>query len=302
MPKPHTILKNENLMHLLKKAHGLLENDDVEKQRTSQERIGGLLSHSKELTFVDVDLSGVHGEWTAVNRAHNKRQVILHCHGGGYSTGSTIYARSITSKLAQNTNMRVLAFDYRLSPEYPYPAALQDAMKAWNHLMLLGFGAKDVIVTGDSAGGNLALALTLKLKEEKRMLPRALFLMSPWTDLTSSGESFETRKEVDPVLDAEYINKMIAAYVPEGEDVKNPFISPLYGDLKNFPPVYIQVGDNEILLEDSLRLRTRLKEEGVLCRADVFPGMWHVFQMSPFKTAEEAMDTAAEFIIGQMTK
>ncbi len=289
-------------MHLLKKAHGLWESDDIEKQRSSQDRLGGLLNHSKDYAFGDVDLQGVHGEWTMVNRAHNKRQVILHCHGGGYSTGSTIYARSITTKLAQNTNMRVLAFDYRLAPEYPYPAALEDAMKAWNHLMLLGFGAKDVIVTGDSAGGNLALTLCLKLKKEKRMLPKALFLMSPWTDMTASGESYETRKDVDPVLDAEYIDKITKVYVPEGQDLKDPFLSPLYADYKNFPTVYIQVGDNEILLDDAVRLRNKLKEEGVQCRLDVFPGMWHVFQMSPFKTAEEAMDTAAEFIIGQMTK
>lgn len=299
---PNTVTKNQSLMHVLKKAHGLMESDNIEKQRNNQEHIGEIFSRGKDILFRDVDLEGIHGEWTYVNRAHNKRQVILHCHGGGFSTGSTTYARSITSRLADNTNMRVLSFDYRLAPDYQYPAALEDAMKAWNHLMLLGYGARDVIITGDSAGGNLALALTLKIKEEHRLPPRAVFLMSPWTDLTNSGESFETKKDVDPVLDEAYIEKMKTAYVPEGEDLKNPFISPLYGDYKNFPPVYIQVGDNEVLLDDAVRLRNKLKEEGVQVRLDIYEGMWHVFQMSPFKTAEEAMDKAAEFIISQMVR
>ena len=168
-------------------------------------------------------------------------------------------------------------------------------MKAWNYLMLLGYGARDVIITGDSAGGNLALALVLKLKEEDRLLPRGLVLMSPWTDLTSSGKSFETKAEMDPVLDKEYIDRMIQAYAGE-LDVKNPFISPLFGDFAGFPPTYIQVGENEILLSDSLRLHQVLVDANVSVKMDHFPGMWHVFQMSPFKTASEAMDKNAEFI------
>lgn len=120
----------------------------------------------------DAVIDGIHGEWVSVNRAHMKKYIILHCHGGGYSTGSSQYARTLTGKLAASTSMDVLSFDYRLAPENPYPAAREDAMKVWNYLMLLGYGARDVIVSGDSAGGNLALSLVLRLKEEGRLLPR----------------------------------------------------------------------------------------------------------------------------------
>lgn len=168
-------------------------------------------------------------------------------------------------------------------------------MKAWNYLMLLGYGARDVIITGDSAGGNLALSLVLKLKEQERLFPRGIVLMSPWTDLTDEGKTFQTKAELDPVLDKEYIDRMTRAYAPD-RDLTDPYISPLFGDFHGFPPVYIQVGENEILLDDSLRLYKNLIKAGVAAHIDRFPGMWHVFQMSPFKKASEAMDKNAEFI------
>ena len=204
--------KSQNLMHLIKRVHGLVEKSDLEKHRQSQDYIGTILSNAKDIRYREVDIDGMYGEWVGVNRAHMKKYVILHCHGGGYSTGSSLYARTLTSKLAASTSMDVLCFDYRLAPEHPYPAAPEDAMKAWNYLMLLGYGARDVILTGDSAGGNLALSLTLNLKRQGRLLPRGLVLMSPWTDLTSSGKSFQTKAEVDPVLDKAYIDRMVGAY------------------------------------------------------------------------------------------
>ncbi len=161
--------------------------------------------------------------------------------------------------------------------------------------MLLGYGARDIIIAGDSAGGNLALSLVLKLKEEKRLLPRGLVLMSPWTDLTASGKSHFTRADVDPVLNAGYLKKMTDNYTV-GEDLENPLISPLFGNFEGFPPVYIQVGDNEILLNDATMLHKKMVKENVSVKIDIFKGMWHVFQMSPFKTAYEAMDKNAEFI------
>lgn len=292
--------KNQNLMQIIRRVHGLVENTDIEKHRQSQNHIGALLGNSKEITYTEVTMDGIHGEWASVNRVHMKKYVILYCHGGGYSTGSCLYGRTLTTKLASTTSMDVLSFDYRLAPEHPYPAALEDAIKVWDYLMLLGYGARDIILTGDSAGGNLALALTLKLKADGRLLPRGLVLMSPWTDLTSSGESHKTRAEVDPVLDKAYIDRMIAAYMGEADKAKqvleNPYISPLFGDFAGFPPVYIQVGDNEILLSDSVELHKKLVEANVSVRLDCFDGMWHVFQMSPFKTAYEAMDKNAEFI------
>lgn len=287
--------RNQNLMHLIKRVHGLVENPDIEKHRHSQDQIGAIMSNTKDINYREIDIDGMYGEWVSVNRAHMKKYVILHCHGGGYSTGSSIYARTLTSKLASSTSMDVLCFDYRLAPEHPYPAATEDAMKVWNHLMLLGYGARDVILTGDSAGGNLALSLVLKLKEQGRLLPRGLVLMSPWTDLTSSGKSFQTRAGVDPVLDSAYIDRMVEAYAV-GQNLKDPYVSPLFGSFEGFPPTYIQVGENEILLSDSKRLHQAFVEANVSVKMDIYKGMWHVFQMSPVKAAKEAMDKNAEFI------
>ena len=287
--------RNQNLMHLIKRVHGIVENPDIEKHRQSQDTLGSILGNTRDIHYRELNIGGLYAEWVGVNRAHMKKYVILHCHGGGYSTGSSLYARTLTSKLAESTSMDVLCFDYRLAPEHPYPAATEDAMKVWDYLMLLGYGARDIILTGDSAGGNLALSLVLKLKEQGRLLPRGIVLMSPWTDLTSSGKSFETKAEVDPVLDRDYIDRMVAAYAPD-MDLKQPLISPLFGDFEGFPPVYIQAGENEILLSDSLRLHQARVDANVSVKMDTYKGMWHVFQMSPVKAAREAMDKNAEFI------
>ena len=294
--------KNENLMHLIKRMHGVVENTDIEKHRQSQDHLGALLGSSRDVLTEALEIPAqaageepIRAEWNYVNRAHMKKYVILYCHGGGYSTGSSLYARTLTGKLAMSTSMDVLSFDYRLAPEHPYPAAVQDVMRVWNYLMLLGYGARDIILAGDSAGGNLALALTLKLKGEGRLLPRGLVLMSPWTDLTSSGRSHVTKAAIDPVLDADYLERMIRNYA-EGRDLRDPVISPLFGDFEGFPPTYIQVGGNEILLDDSVMLYRKMLKASVAVRLDMFRGMWHVFQMSPFKRAYEAMDRNAEFI------
>ena len=217
------------------------------------------------------------------------KELIIYIHGKGGNAEEAEHYKPIFA------NSDVLGFDYRLAPEHPYPAALEDAVKAWDYLMLLGYGARDVIVAGDSAGGNLALSLVLKLKEEKRLLPRGLVLLSPWTDLTASGKTHTTRALVDPVLDAEYLRKMTENYAA-GRELTDPLISPLFGDFEGFPPTYIQVGDNEMLLSDSTMLHKKLIAANVSAKIDIFKGMWHVFQMSPFKTAGEAMEKNAEFI------
>lgn len=287
--------QNQGMMNLIRKVHGMVERPDIDKHRQSQDRIGALFGKEKGVQYQPVEVEEMSCEWVRVERAHMKKYVILYCHGGGYSTGSTVYARTLTTKLAESTSMDVFCFNYRLAPEHPYPAATQDAMKAWNYLMYLGYGARDVIVAGDSAGGNLALSLVLRLKQEERLLPRGLVLLSPWTDLTASGKSHQSRAEVDPVLDQEYLQRMTDNYA-EGQDLKDPFISPLFGDFMGFPPTYIQVGDNEMLLSDSTLLHKKLVKANVSVKLDVYKGMWHVFQMSPLKTAYDAMDKNAEFI------
>lgn len=289
--------QNQSLMNFIRKVHGLVEKPDIDRHRQSQDRIGALLGTEKGAEYVPEEVDGMSCEWVRVKRPRRKERAILYCHGGGYSTGSSVYARTLTTRLAENTSMDVFCFNYRLAPEHPWPAALEDGLKAWDRLMFLGYGAKNVIVAGDSAGGNLALCLTLKLKEEGRILPGGLVLLSPWTDLTASGKSYQSREAVDPILNREYLERMTDNYAA-GQDLKDPYISPLFGDPAGFPPVYIQVGDNEMLLSDSTSLYKKLRKAGVSAGIDVYKGMWHVFQMSPFKTAWEAMEKIAEFIYG----
>lgn len=291
----HNLETNPKMIKVIKRMHAVMETPDIEKQRAAQENFGGILSKSRELTYQNFELGGIPAEWSCVERSHMKKYVILYCHGGGYTSGSFRYARSITNKLASSTSMDVLSFDYRLAPENPYPAALEDAMNVWDHLMYHGYGARDIIIAGDSAGGNLALALTLKLKEQGRLLPRGLVLFSPWTDLTMSGKSHKEKAELDPILSAEYLQRCRESYAPEME-LKNPLISPVFGDFTGFPPTYIQVGTNEILLSDSTKLQRQLQKYHVPVKMEYYPGMWHVFQMSPLKTAYNAMDQVAEFI------
>ncbi len=287
--------EKQNLMKIIKRMHTLVESDDIEKQRTSKDHLGKLLVRSADMQYADVDVDGIRAEWVSVRRSHMRKYVLLYCHGGGYNTGSLKYARSITNKLAASTSMDVLSFDYRLAPEHPYPAALNDAVKVWDYLMYLGYGARDVILAGDSAGGNLALVLTLMLKEQHRILPRGLVLFSPWTDLTRSGRSHRNRNVVDPILTEEYLTRAIRDYAADA-DLQDPFLSPLYGNFHNFPPTLIQAGSNGLLLSDAQDLHKQMIRHQAGARITVYQGMWHVFQMSPFKTAYEAMDQAAEFI------
>lgn len=316
---------NQSFINLIRKAHGLIENTDIEKHRHSQDQMGALFGNNREVEVTETTVGSMYAEWIRVDRPHSDKKIILYCHGGGYSTGSPLYARTLTTKLASLLSMDVFCFDYRLAPEHPYPAAVDDAQAAWDYLMLQGYGAKDIFVAGDSAGGNLALALGLRLKEQKRMLPAGFVLMSPWTDLTVSGKTHETKADVDPVLNQNYLNEMIENYVPQAKKVQgqetaalqaaedesvnkmfeglfdveylqNPEISPLFGDFTGFPPTYIQVGELEVLMSDSTMLQKKMSKDGVSVSLDTYKNMWHVFQMGPFKTAVEAIQKCGEFI------
>ncbi len=291
-------------MRALKAVHSAtnpasLAPEDLERQRRGQELLGRLITPAIGIEREELVIDGMSAAWTRPEMGHDRRHAILYCHGGGYTSGNLGYARILSAKLAHVTGYEVLSFDYRLAPEHPYPAAVEDAMRAWDHLMHMGYGARDVIVAGDSAGGNLALCLTLRLKEQARMLPRALILMSPWTDMTSSGKSYTENVDMDPMITNDYIQAVRTAYAGEGADYASPMLSPLFADLKGFPPVFVQVGSHEILLSDSVRLRDRLVMAGVPCRLEVWNEMWHVFQMFPMKKATEAMESIGRFLLEQ---
>lgn len=287
--------KNERFMRLVRRVHGLLENEDMQRQRQAQNQLGSLMKNDKNYTFLSDDMNSMHGEWTKYVHGKQDETIIFYCHGGGYMSGSTLYARSVTTKLAKYTLHDVFSFDYRLAPEYPYPYALEDALTAWNYILSKGFHAENIIIAGDSAGGNLALVLTLKLMELNFSLPKCLILFSPWTDMTASGNSYHTKAELDPVLNTEYIKKAIQYYLHD-TNPELPYVSPLFADFSGFPPVYIQVGENEILLDDSMMLYKQLMACNVYTKMNLFEGMWHVFQMTPIRSARDAMQKVNEFL------
>ena len=270
--------------------------DDLERQRKGQELLGRLVAPMAGMSWEPFSLDGMNAAWVRPHRGHDRRRCILYCHGGGYTSGTLGYSRILASKLAHVTGYEVLCFEYRLAPEHPYPAATQDALRAWDHLMYQGYGARDVVVAGDSAGGNLALVLCHLLKQSARRLPGALILLSPRTDMTAGGKSYQERADMDPILTMNYITAVREAYA-RGADCSSPLLSPLLGDLSGFPPTLIQVGSNEILLSDSVRLRDRMIQAAVPCRLEVWSDMWHVFQMFPTKRAVEAMESIGRFLL-----
>lgn len=288
------------MMAALKTVHSAASPDstdleDLAFQRKGQEVLGRLMSPPIGFSWEPFSLDEMPMAWVRPERGHDRSKVILYCHGGGYTSGNLGYARVLAAKMASATGCEVLAFQYRLAPEFPYPAALEDALAAWEYLMHQGWGARDIILAGDSAGGNLALELTLALKEQGRFLPGRLVLFSPWTDMTASGDSYKQREELDPMLTNRYIQSVRSAYAPDA-DYRQPCFSPLFGDLTGFPPTLIQVGEREILYSDSTRLQDALIAAGVPCVLQSWPDMWHVFQMFPLKSAGEAMTAVADFL------
>ena len=287
-------------MRALKAIHSaatpdVMDLEDLEKQRKNQELLGRLVAPMSGMTWRPFQVEEMNCAWIRPQRGYDRRKAILYCHGGGYTSGNLGYSRILGSKLSQVTGMQVLNFEYRLAPEHPYPAAVEDAMAAWDYLMYQGYGARDIIVAGDSAGGNLALVLTHNLKQAGRRLPRALLLFSPWTDMTASGRSYQERAAIDPVLTLTYIYATRDAYA-RGLDFTDPCLSPLFADLSGFPPTLVQAGTNEILLSDAVRLRNKMHRANVVCRLEVWEGMWHVFQTFPMKKAHEALEHVERFL------
>ena len=283
-------------VHSVASAGGSTSPEDLERQRAGQELFAKLVTPAIGVTTQEVRVGAVPAEWVRLDFGHDRRHIVLYCHGGGYTCGQLGYARILASKLALATGCDVFSFEYRLAPEHPYPAAVQDAQAVWDHLMYQGFGARDVILAGDSAGGNLALELCLKLKEQGRRQPRMMVLMSPWTDMTCSGLSHTDCADIDPMLTAEYIAAVREAYTGPDADWSDPCYSPLFGDLRGLPTALIQVGTNEILRSDAELLHHKLQESGVYSTLEVYEDCWHVFQQMPIRRAAQAMESVGRFV------
>lgn len=219
-------------------------------------------------------------EWLECEQK-NEKLVLLQLHGGGYIGGMRNAYRSFAGLYSElGRGMSVLTVDYRVAPEHPYPAALEDAIFGYNWLLKKGWQGAEIVVAGDSAGGGLAMALCMYLRNQNRELPAGIIAMSPWTDFTQSGSSYKDNYHRDPLFgntrDSLIYNK---DYVQDN-DTTNPYISPLYGNFTGFPPMLIQVGGYEMLLSDSELVAEKAKRAGVKVRLSVYKGMFHVFQMA----------------------
>lgn len=242
------------------------------------------------------ELAGITAEWIAAPGA-SKEHVVLHLHGGGYVMGSCASHRSLTAWLSAAAGVQAVLPEYRLAPEHPFPAALDDAVAAYRGLLTRGFSPDRIAIMGDSAGGGLALATLLALRDAGVPRPAAGVVLSPWADMTASGESVKTRAATDPWLNPELLLPFAKLYCGE-LDPTDPRVSPVFGDYTGLPPLLVQVGDQEILLSDSTRVAERAKAAGTEVVLEVEPEVWHVFQLfaPALPEANEALARAGKFL------
>ena len=266
----------------------------VAEMRASMEAQQGQLALPADVDLLDLNVAGRPARRVRTPGVREDRGT-LYLHGGGYVMGSLNTHQELMGRIARATNAQVLGLDYRLAPEHVYPAAVDDAVAAYQWILEQGIASSRVVIAGDSAGGGLALALLLAVRELKLPMPAGAVLFSPWTDLTASGESLRTRAEADPMIGPGVLGPMAAHYAG-GTAVSAPGISPLFGNLQGLPPLLIQVGDAEVLLDDSTRLHARALAAGVDSTLHNFAEAFHVFQaISALPEAAEAIAEVAAF-------
>jgi acetyl esterase/lipase len=254
------------------------------------------LPMSRKVTVELGDLRNMAAEWIRPVDRTNVKGAILYCHGGGYVVGGLSTHRALVAELALATGSDALLFDYRLAPEHPFPAGLDDALRAYLFL-LENYPPHQIVFAGDSAGGGLALALMMRLRDQKLPLPSGALLMSPYADLTFSGATIASRAEAEVVIDPSFM-PLWADWYTAGQPRNHPLISPLFGDYAGLPPMLIQVGTDEVLLDDSVRVAEKARAAGVTVELEQWPGMFHVWQFFfPWlREARRAVDKGGDFL------
>ena len=268
---------------------------DVEAMRERFDKLGSFLPTPEDALVEAVDANGVAAERVAAPGAGQGR--ILYLHGGGYVIGSAATHRTLAYGLSRASGAEALVLDYRLAPEHPFPAAVDDAVAGYEHLLGRGTAPGDVAVAGDSAGGGLVVAALVAIRERGLPMPAAAVAISPWVDMEALGETITTRAEADPMVEQTRLLKL-AEYYLAGADPKSPLAAPLYADLAGLPPLLIQVGDAEILLSDSTRLAQRAEAAGVDVTLEISDRMIHVWHLFAPMLSEgrEAVARAGGFI------
>jgi epsilon-lactone hydrolase len=243
-----------------------------------------------------VNAGGVSAEWISAPGAATDKAV-LYLHGGGYVLGSIKTHRDLMGRLSRAAKARVLGLDYRLAPEHPFPAAVDDSVAAYRWMLAQDLNPARIAVAGDSAGGGLTIATLVAIRDAKLPIPAAGVCLSPWVDMEGIGESMKTRAQADPVVQRDALVQMATAYLG-GQNARSPLAAPLYADLKALPPLLIQVGDAETLLDDSNRLADRARTAGVPVKLEIWPEMIHVWQLfaSFLPEGQEAITGIGQFL------
>ena len=264
--------------------------------RKGLDAMGNMAPRLADVSSAKVDAGGVDAEWFTPSSSDAKR-VLLYLHGGGYVLGSVQSHRVMLERLTRAVGCRVLAINYRLAPEAPFPAPVEDACASYRWLLKQGIAARNIAIAGDSAGGGLTLATLLALRDAGDAMPGCAVPISPWTDMEGTGASMETRAAVDPMVQKGPLIEMAKTYL-QGADPKTPLASPLYGDFKGLPPLLIQVGDAETLLDDTTRMAPKLKAAGVDATIEIWPEMIHVWHLfSPMlDQGQQAIDKIGAFV------
>lgn len=293
-----TIQELDSLVELLT-SRPQPENPSPAEMRERFEKLGSFLPTPEDATTEAADAGGVAAEWVAAPGVAQGR-VVLYLHGGGYVIGSIATHRTLAYNFSKAADARVLVIDYRLAPEHPFPAAVDDAVAAYKWLLGQGVKAANIAIAGDSAGGGLTMATLLALRDGGVELPACAVPMSPWVDLEGVGETMTTNHDADPMVQKPGLDRMAGMYLG-GAEARQPLASPIHGDLKGLPPLLIQVGTRETLLDDSRRLQKKALADGVQSTLEECGGMIHVWQLFAPMLSEgrEAIDRAGLFIRNQ---
>jgi len=267
------------------------------ERRKRLDDVGSVWPVADDVKITSVDVNGVPGEWSIVPGSDSFR-VLMFFHGGGYCSGSILSHRRLVTEAGRAAGARTLAIAYRLAPEHPFPAAYDDVLTAWRFLRDQNIAAAHIAVGGDSAGAGLTLALIGRLCDAQEELPGCAWLISPWTDLTMSGSTLSSKEDLDPLIHKQYLIELADAYLPAGMDRKDPRVSPLYADLKGFPPVLIQVGSAETLLDDATRFAAVAGAADVRVTLEIWPQMIHAWPLwnARLEPGRRALASAGAFI------
>ena len=268
------------------------------ERRKRLDEVGTVWPIADDVKLTAVDVNGIPGEYSIAPDSDASR-VLVFFHGGGYCSGSIESHRRLVTEAGRAARMRTLGVAYRLAPEHPFPAAYDDALTTWRFLRNQGIAAAHVAIGGDSAGAGLTVALISRLRDGHEEIPACAWLVSPWTDLTMSGSTLVSKAAVDPLIHKEYLNELADAYLPAGMERKDPRVSPLYADLRNFPPMLIQIGSNETLLDDATRLAARAGAADVAVALEIWPHMIHAWPLwnAHLEDGRRALTNAGSFVM-----